>query len=142
MTEKTTKTKTKKRGPRRDAAKARQSATVKGTKRAWHRLRGMYSETVRNVVDEIEESGGLSLRDLIALELAEFLSIKSELGEMDQPGDRLIERMESLMLQSRKNLRSLVESQGDSGGVSAQPVRVPEGLRILPSPDEGDDLLG
>jgi len=141
MATKTTKT-VKKRGPRRDATRVQQSAGVKGTRRAWHRLRAMYSERVRDVVDEIEEAGGLSLRDLIALELAELLSIKAELGSMVQPGDRLIERMESLMLQSRKNLRSLVEAQGDSGGVSAQPVRVPEGLRILPSPDEGDDILG
>ena len=129
------------RGPRRDAQKKAQQDATDGTGRAWSRLRLMYSRKVRNKVDQIETAGGLSLRDLVALELAELLSMKEQLSSIDDPGDRLIERMESLALQSRKNLRSLVEAIGDGGGLSAQPVRVPEGLRILPPPDCGDNLL-
>ena len=100
-----------------------------------------YAKRIRETVDAIESDGGISFRDLIALELAELLTIQDALTSLDNPGDRVIERLESLMLQSRKNLRSLVESLGDGGGISAQPVRVPDGLRILPPPDEGDDLL-
>jgi len=142
-TTKTTKKRApKRRGAERDAQKQQQQDITKQTGRAWKRLRSRYTKNVRETVDAIERDGGISFRDLIALELAELLSIQDALASFDDPGDRVIERLESLMLQSRKNLRSLVESLGDGGGVSAQPVRVPEGLRILPRPDEGDDLLG
>ena len=143
MAVKTTKTRaTARRGAQRDTQKQKQQDIASQTGRAWRRLRLRYSKRVRETVDAIESDGSVSLRDLIAIELAELLSLQEMFASFDEPGDRVIERIQSLMLQSRKNLRSLVESLGDSGGVSAQPVRVPEGLRILPPPDEGDDLLG
>jgi len=143
MAAKTTKTRaTARRGAQRNAQKQKQQDISNETGRAWKRLRLRYSKRVRETVDAIERDGSVSFRDLIALELAELLSLQEMFASFDDPGDRVIERIQSLMLQSRKNLRSLVESLGDGGGVSAQPVRVPEGLRILPRPDEGDDLLG
>jgi len=143
MTAKTTKKRaTARRGAQRNAQKQKQQDISNETGRAWKRLRLRYSKRVRETVDAIERDGSVSFRDLIALELAELLSLQEMFASFDDPGDRVIERIQSLMLQSRKNLRSLVESLGDGGGVSAQPVRVPEGLRILPRPDEGDDLLG
>jgi len=143
MTAKTTKKRaTTRRGAQRNAQKQKQQDISNETGRAWGRLRSRYTKRIRETVAAIESDGGISFRDLIALELAELLTIQDALTSLDNPGDRVIERLESLMLQSRKNLRTLVESLGDGGGVSAQPVRVPEGLRILPPPDEGDDLLG
>ena len=142
MTDKTTKRPVKRRGAERNAAKQQQQEIASRTGRAWKRLRFRYTKNVRETVDAIEGDGGLSFRDLIAIELAELLSLQDNLARLSDPGDRVIERLESLSLQSRKNLRSLLESVGDGGGMSAQPVRVPEGLRILPSPDDGDDLLG
>ena len=141
MTTKTTKRATKRRGAERNAQKQKQQDIANQTGRAWKRLRLRYTKNVRETVDAIERDGGLSFRDLIAIELAELLSLQDNLASLTDPGDRVIERLESLSLQSRKNLRSLLESVGDGGGVSAQPVRVPEGLRVLPQPDDGDDLL-
>ena len=141
MTTKTTKRATKRRGAERNAQKQKQQDISNQTGRAWKRLRLRYTKNVRETVDAIERDGGLSFRDLIAIELAELLSLQDNLASLTDPGDRVIERLESLSLQSRKNLRSLLESVGDGGGVSAQPVRVPEGLRVLPQPDDGDDLL-
>ena len=126
---------------KRNDQKALQDEAAQGSGRAWGRLRLTYSPEVREVVDDVAQGGGLSLRDLILLEMAELLTMRAELQGMTDPGDRVVERISSLMLQSRKNLRSLVEALGDVGDVDTRPVRVPEGLRVLPGPDEGDDLL-
>lgn len=125
----------------RNDQRALQDAAARGSGGAWVRLRGLYSERVRAVVDDVHRGGGLSLRDLVNIELAELLSMKEEVAAMSDPGDRLIERMASLELQSRKSLRTLIEAIGDTGAVDTRPVRVPEGLRVLPRADEGDDLL-
>ena len=101
----------------------------------------MYSPEVCQLVDELDRGGGLSLHDLVLLEVAELMTMRADLHELDSPGERALERMNSLMLQSRKNLRSLVESMGETGDADNRTVVVPEGLRVLPPPDDGDDLL-
>ena len=91
----------------------------------WAVLRGVYSDEVVTVV---EAAGCLSLGDLQRIELAEYLSMVELLRSADDPGDRLIERIESLKLQSRKHLTRITEAMGPSVDANTQTVEVPAWL--------------
>ena len=120
---------------------ALQRAALDGAGRAWGAVRHLYSPTVVGLVDDVAGGGGISLRDLALIELAELFTLKEDYAAQVDPGERFLERVRSLELQSRKNLRTIVDSMGEGGDVDTRPVRVPDGLRVLPPPDEGDELL-
>jgi len=91
----------------------------------WRVLRGIYTDDVRAIV---EAAGSLSLGDLQRVELAEYLSMVELLRSAEDPGDRLIERLESLKLQSRKQLARITEAMGPTVDANTQPVTTPEWL--------------
>ena len=130
---------TKARKVRRSAEAVLQSrSTAKAVSGIWDAVRGYHGKRVQKLVDGYVESGAsFSLRDLMMLELAAH----EELRDIMHAEPEEAKGMAALMLQSRKQLRQILTDIGDGGDVSTRPVRVPEGLRVLPSADEGDDLL-
>jgi hypothetical protein len=122
------------------------------TSEAWGVLRDSYSDDVRSLVDHIDDAGGLALGDLVRLELAELFSMRAELEAAS--GERTIERLSSLMLQCRKNLRTIVTEMGAGVSIDQAPVKVPDwveallgkqggaidALRILLGPDVNDEV--
>ena len=107
----------------------RTQAIADSVSRAWGRVRMWYPEKIRSVVDQLSESGGLSMTDLATISTAQML--------------RDLEAGESSQVTS--TLRLLFRIAVVSGGVTdadAAPVRIPDGLLdIEPSSDTGDDLL-
>jgi len=85
----------------------------------------------------VDGGEALTLRDVLYLELASHEQMRDRCEESPREAAALT----SVMLQSRKHMRMILQDIGDTGDVDTRPVRVPEGLRVLPSPDEGDDLL-
>ncbi len=130
---------TKARKVRRNAEAVLQSRSVaKATSGVWGSVRGYHGKRVQKLVDGYVESGAsFSLRDLMLIELAAH----EELRDIMHAEPEEAKAMASLMLQSRKQLRQILTDIGDGGSVSTRPVRVPEGLRIMLSSDEGDDLF-
>jgi len=79
----------------------------------------------------------LTMRDVLYLELGAHEEMRDAVDEIPRDASAL----KAMMLQSRKHMRMILQDLGDTGDVDTQPVRVPEGLRVLPPPDEGDELL-
>ena len=136
---------------RNDIARVQHAVAMSSTA-AWGVLRNSYSVDVRDLVDAIDSAGGLALGDLVRLELAELFSMRAELEKAD--GERTIERLSSLMLQCRKNLRTIVTEMGAGVSIDQAPVKVPDwveallgkqggaidALRILLGPDVNDEV--
>ena len=130
----------KTRKVRRDAQAVLQAqATGHAVSAIWKSVRGHHGKRVRELVDGYVQTGdSFSLRDLLMLELAAHEEMRDIMhAEPDEA-----KAIATTMLQSRRQLRQILTDIGEGGDVSTRPVRVPEGLRVLPSADEGDDLLG
>jgi len=130
----------KARQVRRDAQAVVQArSTGKTVSAIWKSVRKHHGKRVRELIDTYIETGdSFSLRDLLMLELAAH----EEMRDIMHAEPEEAKAITSTMLQSRRQLRQILTDIGEGGDVSTRPVRVPEGLRVLPSGDEGDDLLG
>ena len=130
----------KARKVRRDAQAVLQArSTGKAVSAIWESVRKHHGKRVRDLVDGYVDRGdSFSLRDLLMLELAAH----EEMRDIMHAEPEEAKAISTTMLQSRRQLRQILSDIGDGGDISTRPVRVPEGLRVLPSADEGDDLLG
>lgn len=109
----------------------------------WAELRDSYVDEVRELVDRIHESGGMTMRDLILLEFAEHETMGFMLAQdnEDAPlGDRLVERLTSMRLQSRKHLGRLLDAIGDTGGANEGPAPVPEDVEAAIAEADPNDV--
>jgi len=123
---------------RNDVAEGQRRIAGHSSSKLWRAIRSKHSDRVRSLVDDyMSGAQSLSLRDVLYLELAAHEDMRDQTDENPaDPGD-----LAGKMLQSRKHMRMILQDLGDPGDVDTQPVRVPEGLRVLPGPDEGDELL-
>ena len=123
---------------RNDAARRQRRATHIATSRIWRSNKRRYSDRVADLIDAyMTGADALTLRDVLYLELASHEEMRDRCDQSPRDAAALT----PVMLQSRKHMRMILQDIGDTGDVDTRPVRVPEGLRVLPSPDEGDDLL-
>ena len=123
---------------RNDAARLQRRGTSATRSRLWSSIAGQLDRRVVDLVTAYIDGGeALTLRDVLYLELASHEQMRDRCEESPREAAALT----SVMLQSRKHMRMILQDIGDTGDVDTRPVRVPEGLRVLPSPDEGDDLL-
>ena len=100
---------------------------------AWSTIRGLYPANIAEAVDDLVGRGGVSLRDLSALTLAQLLR---DLEDQQDGADMRSEVSRALRLLFRISIVS-----GGTGDGSTVLVQVPEGLAVLPDPDDGDDLM-
>ena len=109
---------------------ARQATAISNASSTiWEKVRRWYPEPVRQHVDDIEGTGGLTLRDLSTLTTAEMFR---EMTEENTKGVNACLRL----------LFRIAMMSGGATDASTVPVRIPEGLAgISPDGDEGDDLL-
>ena len=117
--------------PSRSGKDAARNATAisNATSTIWAKVRRWYPEAVRQHVDDIEGSGGLTLRDLSTLTTAEMFR---EMTEENTKGVNACLRL----------LFRIAMMSGGATDVSNVPVRIPEGLAgISAAGDQGDDLL-
>lgn len=91
----------------------------------WVALRDRFDEGPRTLGDTIAGQG-LTLRDLMALEAAEYESVRVMYAA--ETSTRVKATLISAMVQCRKAMRALVEASGPGLGLGDQPVRVPEGM--------------
>ena len=123
---------------RNDVKSHQRRAAGSGSSKLWKSIRKHHGPRVRDLVDDfIKGSEALTLRDVLYLELAAHEEMRDHAEEEPREASDLAGKM----LQSRKHMRMILQDLGDTGDVDTQPVRVPEGLRVLPPPDEGDELL-
>jgi len=99
----------------------------------WRVLRGIYTDDVRAIV---EAAGSLSLGDLQRVELAEYLSMVELLRSAEDPGDRLIERLETLL---RSDAATAEPARWQSARDSkqrhqAEPRRLTDGVTLPDAP--------
>jgi hypothetical protein len=125
--------------PKRNDVKSHQRrAAGSGSSKLWRSIRTQHGPRVRDLVDDfVKGAEALTLRDVLYLELAAHEEMRDHADEEPREAADLAGKM----LQSRKHMRMILQDLGDTGDVDTQPVRVPDGLRVLPPPDEGDELL-
>ena len=111
----------------------RASALAEGIPIAWSTVRDLYPPNIAGAVDDLVGRGGVSLRDLSALTLAQLLR---DLEDQQDGADLRKEIGSALRLLFRISVVS--GGMGDSATVM---VQVPEGLGLLPEPVDGDDLM-
>ena len=109
---------------------ARQATAIsEATSTIWEKVRRWYPEAVRHHVDDVEQGGGLTLRDLSTLTKAE------RFREMTGENTRGVNACLRLLFR----IAAISGGATDAANVA---VRIPEGLAgISPDPDLGDDLL-
>ena len=100
---------------------------------AWASVRGLYPPSVAAAVDDLVNRGGLSMRDLSALTTAQLMTC---LEDQQDGAERRAEIGGALRLLFR-----IAVVSGGMGDAQTVLVQVPEGLTLLPDPDDGDDLL-
>lgn len=123
-----------------------QAQRAESTASAWDVLRLRYDEPVRALVDEVVARGGLTLRDIEAMELAEHERLESELTRLagEERTSGAVAALLGIRLQSRKHLRAL--------RVLISPVLTPhQGRAAVPEAvakrhqrvagDQGDNLV-
>lgn len=142
--------KTYSKSPEGDQARAMEEANA-GPPTAWQRVRLRYPDDVREVVDAMVASGGLSLADIEAIEYAEHTMIQRDLEEDRANGTpNLVARkdMASLALQCRKHLRTIRLAmspiQTPNTMKHQQPASVAERRARRKAPDRtdtGDELV-
>lgn len=123
-----------------------QAQKAEATLSAWERLRSQYDPDVAELVDDVVARGGLTLRDIEAMELAEHERLDSEIKALStkDKATTAISSLLSLRLQSRKHLRTLrvlispvlTPHQGRAAVPAAVAKRHQRVLR-----DQGDDLV-
>ena len=110
-------------------AQRRTAAISDNVSIVWGRVRAFYPDRVRMVVDQIDESGGLTMRDLAAITTAQMLSDLDD-GESSQVTSAL------------RLLFRIALVSGGTTDVSSTPVVIPDGLRDVDVTDDpGDDLM-
>ena len=105
------------------AMRSRADATPTGL---WARVRGRFPESLRAEVDAIADACQPSLLDLYHLESAVQLMLLDQLAQTT--GAHSTERLHSVALQSRKNMRQIVSEMGPGVSADRQLVPVPEWL--------------
>ena len=130
----------KTRKVRRDAQAVLQAqSTSQAVSAIWKAVRSHHGKRGRELIDGYIQTGdSFSLRDLLMLELAAHEEMRDIMHAEPEEAKSIV----TTMLQSRRQLRQVLTDIGEGGDISSRPVRVPEGLRVLLSADEGDDLLG
>jgi hypothetical protein len=137
-----TKTRARRKAPEAEVVEAElmgepEPETV-GLEDAWASLRDRFSPETQAIVDKLQVSG-FSREDLITLELAIGLELQTDIKAAKGKAKALLT---NTFMQSRKNLRALVEKQGTRK--KADPVvRVPVGMRDLKPlalPDPGREV--
>jgi hypothetical protein len=118
-------------------------------KNLWEAMRDRYPEETQAMVDAAAD--GMTLKDLIQLELAEHERLSAILADAHERiiqggelGHKTLASICSVQLQSRKNLRVLVMASGPALSMNTMPVVVPEGLSVQELRDfdfEADDIL-
>ena len=92
----------------------------------WSVLREMYEPDVVKAVEAAVGKGGVTLADVLMLELAEFWRIM-HFGAVDDA--------DHLLAQKIKHLRVLCVAMGNTGDANTRHVAVPEGV-FMPHVDE------
>ena len=112
----------------RNAQAVAESAPV-----AWSKVRELYPEQIAQRVDDLINRGGVTLRDLSALTMAQLLkNLEDQQDGMDVKAE--------IAGQVRMLYRIALVS-GGVGDAATVMVQVPEGLKVLPEPDGGDELI-
>ena len=93
------------------------------------RLAGSYSEGVQAQAEAVMAAGGLKLEGILHLELLAYLARQERFDAVDDPPARFVSDMESLALQQRKHMRTILVEIGVGGsGVNETPVPMPSWL--------------
>jgi len=116
-----------------------QKGRVDQTPVAWRALKKLYPAKVKRRMTALEKAGGITLTDLLHVEVAEMLELDDMIRDPATP-PRIMERLLYIKLQTRKHIRSILEATGDTGDADRLEVVVPEGLHLVQKVDEGDDL--
>ena len=111
----------------------RATAIAESSPVAWSTVRDLYPPNIADAVDDLVGRGGVSLRDLSALTLPQLLR---DLEDQQDGAELRAEVSRHLRLLFRISVVS-----GGMGDGSTVLVQVPEGLGLLPDPDDGDELL-
>lgn len=141
--------KTEKKTPGNEAATAQRAGDrARPAEDAWRKLRKLYSVEVRERVDEVLATGGVSLELIQALEFAEHERLEDEIEEARDTtyGSPAIARFFALRLQSRKHLRTLRLAMTPLGSPADMAHPTPDIVAALAADgrdedDLGDDLL-
>ncbi len=110
-----------------------------GEPRLWRECKGMFTPDVAAKVSAVLAAGGVTIHDVIALEMAALINIERQLAE-DEMTDYLRQTLTSFCLQSRKHLSRILLAQGEGASLNDITVEVPLGLRVVPAADTGDEL--
>ena len=100
---------------------------------AWDTVRELYPPDIAEKVDQLVGVGGVSLRDLSAMTLAQMMR---DLEDQQDGQDLRKEISSHLRLLYRISL-----ANGGAGDAAAVLVQVPQELALLPEPDDGDELM-
>lgn len=99
----------------------------------WETMRDYWPERIRAGVEDIMARGGITIGDVVALELAECMQILAD-GEVDESTKAIASKL--------RHLRVLCERMGATGDANTRTVAVPAGV-FVPRPEdvEADDLV-
>lgn len=132
-----------------DKARVMREKNEQTPKNLWAAMRNRYPAETQAMVDAAAD--GMTLKDLIQLELAEHERLSAILADAHERiieggelGHKTLASICSVQLQSRKNLRVLVLASGPALSTNTMPVVVPEGLSVQELRDfefEADDIL-
>ena len=104
---------------------ASQARRVQEAAPGWSSVRLKLSAPARNIADQVALTG-LSLRDLMALEMGEHETIRLMLAT--EESTRVKATLIAAMVQCRKAMRGLVIAGGAGVSLGDSPVVVPEGM--------------
>lgn len=99
----------------------------------WESMRDYWPEKIRKGVEEIMSRGGITIGDVVALELAECMQLLAD-GEVDESTKAIASKL--------RHLRVLCERMGATGDANTRAVAVPDGV-FVPRPEdvEAEDLV-
>jgi len=100
---------------------------------AWATVRDLYPTNIVRAVDGLVERGGVTMSDLSAFTLAQLLS------DLEDQSDGAEVRSE--ISRHLRLLFRIVAVSGGHGDMDTVMVRVPDELAVMPSPDDGDELM-
>jgi hypothetical protein len=118
-----------------DAERGRQQTMP----RLWERIRQRYDQDISDIVSDVMSTGGVSIHDVLALEMAAMLGMQ-KLIDGGLLGDRAMESIVSTTLQSRKHMSRILLAMGEGVSLNDIDVTVPPNLFVLPPADTGDEL--
>jgi len=96
-------------------------------------VRDLYPTNIVRAVDGLVERGGVTMSDLSAFTLAQLLS------DLEDQSDGAEVRSE--ISRHLRLLFRIVAVSGGHGDMDTVMVRVPDELAVMPSPDDGDELM-